>query len=149
MKNNTEGLEVLHATAPQDAFPKLGSKPDALLRLLANGATTDKDIAEAIGLTYRGHLQQLMGDAYCHWNVINVLDEDGLIYARELDARHFSGDPEQDKAARTERRVALKYSSFMETVQAKNRMPTAFVELDDALADLAELKQNGTPGDAD
>ncbi|MFG0517109.1 hypothetical protein [Kluyvera intermedia] len=140
--------EKLVATAPQTAFPKLGTKGDILLRLLSKGPVTDKDIANEIGLAYRANLQQLMGDACNHWNIKNILDEDGLIIGRELDERHFSGDPEQDKAARAERNVALKHLSLMEAIQAKNRMPTAFAELDDALADLAKLKQNGTPKDA-
>jgi len=140
--------ERLLATAPQTAFPKLGTKGDILLRLLSKGPATDKDIADEIGLAYRANLQQLMGDAYSHWNIKNILDEDGLIIGRELDERHFSGDPEQDKAARAERRVALKHLSLMEALQAKNRMSTAFAELDDALADLAALKKDGTPEDA-
>lgn len=113
-------MKQLNKTAPSCAIPKNGTKAHKFLMMLSSGKPVAKTkFLHEFGESMRSPLQCLENDTYQCWNIkrIDIDDEPYL----QLDKRHLSGNWEQDKLARLERRKELKAESYTQAEKERER----------------------------
>lgn len=135
-------MKDIFFTAPSHCIPKSNSKAYLLLKLLSGRKEWARDeLCGLVGGDFRAYLQQLTGVMFGHWNIETVLKEyQGKRQAfYSLDERHFSGDWQQDKQART---IARKrYAERAERISraGSRNLESKVKELKAALAEYDEL----------
>lgn len=138
MSISNRSLNEILKGAPVNAIPKSNTKSYHLLAVTIDGLPHKRNkliLDPKLGESMRSALQDLRGDKLCHWLIhsdICELTGEGTI---QLDPRHLSGDPEQDAAARRERRKQFKEVSAKEASQGRIREPKAIREMTDAQVD--------------
>ncbi|MBH0028182.1 MULTISPECIES: hypothetical protein [unclassified Pseudoalteromonas] len=123
--------EILKA-APLGAIPKQHHAAYKLLKALANVYPHNRDelaINTGLGETLRSALQRLRGESGGYWLIHSRKIEGSNKTLLQLDPRHLTGDKEQDRAARRERRKELGIESYKQAVQGRKREPKAFTEM--------------------
>ena len=130
-------LSLLFLYAPLEAIPTATQRGANLLleKLSDCKPHSREEIAKLLGANYRSPLQALKGERFKFWLIHSVEQDNSKATFLQLDPRHRSADPEQDIAARLERRKQLKQESYKEAQQGWKRMPkahTAMLEADRA-----------------
>ncbi|RHW76803.1 hypothetical protein [Colwellia sp. RSH04] len=125
-------MSILLFIAPNEAIPPLGTNARKYLDLLALGEVKESEAMLLFNGNQRSPIQDLGADRYCNWLIKPIENEQGVIVARKLDERHFSGDKQLDADARTERKRILKDRSHKQAKQGRIREPKAFKELTEA-----------------
>jgi hypothetical protein len=131
LKIESNLLNILRA-APPIAIPKSDTQPYLYLLMLSRGMVYESELREIFVGNQRSPLQALQGDDYHNWLINPIYDDNGKIIGRELDPRHFSGDPLLDNLARAQRRKDLKKISHKVAKQGRKREPRAEEELREA-----------------
>jgi len=121
-------MSILLFTAPNEAIPPLGTNARQYLDLLALGEVKENDAMVLFNGNQRSPIQDLGGDRYCNWFIRPIENEQGVIIARKLNERHFSGDKQLDADARKERKRTLKECSHKQAKQGRIREKKAFQE---------------------
>ncbi|VFB08635.1 Uncharacterised protein [Aeromonas salmonicida] len=133
--------------APTDSYLRKNSRARFLLTLLLDGREVpEAELCRKLGHTYRSAIQRLAGDRYC-WQIINVLDDEGLISARKLDPRHLTGCPTDDGRARLERLNELKAVSHQQAIRERQRAAESALELQHAKELLVRFEQENAPSE--
>lgn len=136
--SNNHPLTEIFKTAPATAIPNVNTQPYKALCLLAtNGLTPTKEktLDKYLSNT-RSAIQALMNESHGCWNIIKETEKGSTrVLTRILDPRHLSGDPQQDAAARRERRKNYKVVSHKEAKQGSKRERKAFSEMTEAQAE--------------
>ncbi|MGO2510051.1 MAG: hypothetical protein ACTH6Y_13855 [Vibrio hibernica] len=121
-------MKQIDKTAPSCAIPKNGTKVHKFLMMLSSGKPVAKTkFLHEFGESMRSPLQQLESEKYQWWNIKRVSIDD--VPYLQLDERHLSGDWEQDKLARLERRRELAGESYTQASKEKMRLKSAEREL--------------------
>lgn len=135
MTNLHQPLTDILTTAPLEAIPKQHLAAYKLLKALANVYPHNRDslaISTGLGETLRSALQWLRGESGGYWLIHSRKIEGSNKTLLQLDPRHLTGDIEQDRAARRERRKELGIESYKQAVQGRRREPKAFAEMTEA-----------------
>ena len=136
----TAHMKVKLQSVPAHTIPPIGSKHRIMLELYLDGKEVrESDLTPKLGRNFRGIFQALTGDRFGHWHFIDVI-ENGIIEARYLDKRHLSGDYNQDKTARAERKIILKSKSHKVALLGASRVPKSQADLCKAYDELNELE---------
>lgn len=129
-----DSLTSLFPAAPLEMIPTAKAEmPYKVLKMLANGKQLDRqELTKLLGETWRSGLQSLRGDRYGHWLIHTVKKPNNRVTNLQLDPRHFSDDPNQDAAARRERKKNLKKDSCKQALHESKRLAKAIRELTEA-----------------
>lgn len=125
-------MSILLFTAPNEAIPQMGTNARQYLNLLALGEVKESEAMLLFNSNQRSPIQDLGGDRYCNWLIKPIVNEQGVIVARKLDERHFSGDKQLDSDARIERKRILKERSHKQAKQGRIRESKALQERTEA-----------------
>lgn len=121
-------MKQIDKTAPYCAIPKNGTKAHKFLMMLSSGEPVAKTkFLHEFGESMRSPLQYLENESYQWWNIKRIFIDD--VPYLQLDERHLSGDWEQDKLARLERRRELAGESYTQAVREEQRLEQAKNEL--------------------
>ncbi|MDU0354492.1 hypothetical protein RS130_11590 [Paraglaciecola aquimarina] len=137
MKNPNDlniSLTLISKDVSPEYIPPVSTRAYKLLSVLADGKThkrSDLAIKHGFGETLRSPLELLKADKYGNWKIdsIDAYTEDSAL---QLDHRHLSGDPAQDREARRERKKVYKERSAKDAVQGKARLQIAISEMNEA-----------------
>lgn len=135
MTNLHQPLTDIFTAAPLEAIPKQRFAAYKLLKALSNVYPHNRDelaISTGLGETLRSALQRLRGKKGGYWLIHSRKVEGSNKTLLQLDPRHLTGEIEQDRAARRERRKELGIESYKQSVQGRKREPKAFVQMTEA-----------------
>lgn len=121
-------MNIILSTAPDGAIPEQHSPAYRLLCLLAESVIKPRDeLCNELGGGFRAYLQQLTGGYYQHWLIHSEQREyNGQLQSHYwLDERHYSGDWEADKDARTIARKRYNDRSYYGSKGAAKRLEQA------------------------
>ncbi|WP_289028758.1 hypothetical protein [uncultured Paraglaciecola sp.] len=127
-------FENILLTAPAGSIPPADTLANKLLSALADGKPhkrSDLAVKHGFGETLRSHLERLKADEYGNWKIDSV-DAYTKYSALQLDPRHLSGDKEQDREARRERKKVYKECSAKNALQGQARLKVAIIEMNEA-----------------
>ena len=135
MSNLHRPLTDVFEIAKLEAIPKQNVSAYKLLQALSDGKAHQRDylaLSTGLGETMRSALQQLKSKKGGYWLIHSVKVEGSSKTLLQLDPRHLTGDIEQDRAARRERRKELGKESYKQAAQGEKRKPKAFAEMTEA-----------------
>ena len=131
-----EALLRLTHVAPS-FLPCNGTKPFQLLILLMLNPFVDKALAlRVLADDPRSPLQALTGANCGHWNIDNVGKKTGVYI---IDRRHLTGDPVDDRAARSEARLRFTGRSYKQSKSESLRLARALQQYCAARSDQLDL----------
>jgi hypothetical protein len=117
---------------PLEYIPEIGTSSYELLVMLCEGKPIER-WQPTLGESFRSALQILRGDRLGYWRIQSVKVDDKTQTLLLLDARHLSGDLEQDRAARRERKSEFKRVSYNDAELGHKRLQKAYREMSEAL----------------
>lgn len=116
---------------PLEYIPEIGTPSYLLLVMLCEGKPIER-WQPTLGESMRSALQILRGDRLGHWLIHSEKVNGKRPSLLLLDPRHLSGNPEQDRAARRERKSKLKRVSYLDAELGHKRLPKAYREMSEA-----------------
>jgi len=136
---NTNNINAVFSHIDSTFIPDSVSRSRIALEVLSDGRAHPKiDLLLALGNDPRSQLQTLIGERYGFWSIQNLGGKKGVY---QLDARHFSGNSQDDLYARLESKKRYRERSLSQAFREASRRKMAREQYFQALENWANTHE--------